>query len=572
MRYTAEQIRELLKQLDRRKASELESETLELKEWSAEWDSSEAGKKKFYRILAEYAVCFANHRGGTLVLGVKDRVQGYKRAITGCGVYNLNEIRMRIYEMTDPKILVEVEELPIDELGIRLLLIHFPSGIGVHTTTDGVAKVRIGTDCKPMTGSMRQQRLIETGQLDITAQPLDTPPQELVDPNEMARLRRLIEARKPHTTLLKLRDSELMEQVGITQEGRLTLAGLLLVGTERAIRQYVPFHSIEYLRMKSDIEYERREIYTCGLLNALESVGRNISLYNTITTVKAGLYHYEIKDFPEESYREALLNAVQHRDYTQPSAVFVKHHANRLEISNPGGFPWGISTENILRQDSRPRNRHLTEILRRIGLVEKAGVGVKRIFYIQLISGKRPPEYWTDGASVRITLFNGAIDEAFVRLLRKREREGHAVSLDELIVLAALVRQRELSLPDAARLLQLNYERTRECLMQMVRNGLLERSGIRKGQVFRLSSSVYRELGESVAYIRERGIDALRHEELILSYVRQFGSISNRQVRELLGVDKFTASKTLRRLVDAGKLKRIGSGDKNAAYVLETSD
>jgi ATP-dependent DNA helicase RecG len=90
--------------------------------------------------------------------------------------------------------------------------------------------------------------------------------------------------------------------------------------------------------------------------------------------------------------------------------------------------------------------------------------------------------------------------------------------------------------------------------------------------VFRLSSSVYRELGESVAYIRERGIDALRHEELILSYVRQFGSISNRQVRELLGVDKFTASKTLRRLVDAGKLKRIGSGDKNAAYVLETSD
>ena len=371
------------------------SETLEFKEWSAEWDSSEAGKKKFYRTLAEYAVCFANQRGGTLVLGVKDRVQGYERAITGCGVYNLNEIRLRIYEMTDPKILVEVEELPIEELGVRLLLIHFPSGIGVHTTTDGGAKVRISTDCKPMTGSMRQQRLVETGQLDITAQTLDAPTQELVDPNEMARLRRLIEARNPHATLLKLRDSELMEQVGITQEGRLTLAGLLLMGTEGAIRQYVPFHSIEYLRMKSD-----------------------------------------------------------------------------------------------------------------------------------------------------------------------------SVGLDELIVLAALVRQRELSLPDAARLLQLNYERTRECLMQMVRNGLLERSGIRKGQVFRLSSSVYRELGESVAYIRERGIDALRHEELILSYVRQFGSISNRQVRELLGVDTFAASRMLKKLVDAGKLIRVGYGKKHATYVL----
>jgi ATP-dependent DNA helicase RecG len=176
--------------------------------------------------------------------------------------------------------------------------------------------------------------------------------------------------------------------------------------------------------------------------------------------------------------------------------------------------------------------------------------------------------YWTDGASVRITLFNGAIDEAFVRLLRKREREGDMVSLDELILLAALVRQRELSVPDAARLLQLNHARTRECLMQMVHKGLLERSGVRKGLVFRLSSSVYRELGESVAYIRERGIDALRHEELILTYVRQFGSITNRQVRKLLGVDTFVASRTLKKLVDAGKLSRIGSGKKHTAYVL----
>lgn len=77
------------------------------------------------------------------------------------------------------------------------------------------------------------------------------------------------------------------------------------------------------------------------------------------------------------------------------------------------------------------------------------------------------------------------------------------------------------------------------------------------------------ELGESVAYIRERGIDALRHEELILSYVRKFGRITNRQVRELLGVDIYKASRILKELVKAGKLRRIGTGDKNASYELE---
>ncbi len=98
---------------------------------------------------------------------------------------------------------------------------------------------------------------------------------------------------------------------------------------------------------------------------------------------------------------------------------------------------------------------------------------------------------------------------------------------------------------------------------------MLRRSGIRKGQGFRLSSSVYRELGESVAYIRERGIDSLRYEELILSYVRQFGTITNRQVRELLGVDIYKASRILKGLVKAGKLRRIGTGDRNASYELE---
>ncbi|OYT69920.1 MAG: hypothetical protein CFK49_12030 [Armatimonadetes bacterium JP3_11] len=174
MRYAAEQIRSLLQRLDHQKASELESETLEFKEWDKDWEQGQ-GRRDFYRLLAEYAVCFANQRGGTLVLGVKDKVKGFARAIKGCGAYDPVEIRTRIYDMTDPKILVEIEDLWIDELGVRLLLVHFPSGIGIHTTTDGVAKIRIGADCKPMTGSMRQQRLVEIGVVDVTAQTIDAP-------------------------------------------------------------------------------------------------------------------------------------------------------------------------------------------------------------------------------------------------------------------------------------------------------------------------------------------------------------------------------------------------------------
>jgi len=567
MRYTAETIRALLNELDRRPAAELESETLEFKEWSREWEQGESGRRKFYRLLAEYAVCFANHKGGALVLGVRNRVKGRAHAITGCGVYNLAELRARIYDLTDPHILVETEELTLDDWGVRLLLIHIPQGVGVHTTTDGVAKVRVGTECKPMTGTMRQQRLIEAGLVDFTDTLLPCSAEEAFDPLELARLRRLLEARKPNSPLLRLQPEPLLEQIGATREGRPTVAGALLIGKEAILQKYLPQHTIEYLRMQSDIHYERREIYTCGLLRALEEVERNIELYNRITVVKAGLFHYEVKDFPEETYREALLNAVQHRDYFSPSAVFVKHYADRLEISNPGGFLAGISPENILRQDSHPRNRRLTEALRRVGLVERAGLGVQRMFYAQLTAGKPPPEFQSSGASVRVIVYDGALDEGFTRFVRQREREGKSLGLDELLVLFALRRQRELTPVDAAQILQLNLAQTRAILMRMVRDGLLERSGSRRAQMFRLSGAVYQQLGESVAYIREAGIDALRHEELILSYVRQFGAINNRITRELLGVDVNTAKRLLTKLHKEGKLARIGKR-RAAHYVM----
>lgn len=420
MRHDRREILGILQHLDKKSAADFESETLEFKGWSKEWNTN---PKKLYRLLAEYAVCLANHKGGTIVLGVRDNVSGKEHAITGCGSYNLHEIRTRIYDLTDPKLLVEAEELLLDELGVRLLLIHVPQGISaVHTTTEGIAKIRVGTECKPMTGSMRLQRLTLSGELDLTAEPIAELGQDDLDPDSIRRLRKLVQIRLPHSPLVNLDETQFLEQIGITREGVPTGAGILLVGRERVIRKHFPNHEVEYLRMKyNEVEYERRETFHRGLLHILDAVYENIELYNTVTPVQAGLFRYEIKDFPEEAYREAILNAVLHRDYLAPGSVFIKHYPDRMEISNPGGFLAGITPDNILRQDSHPRNRHLAEILRRIGLVEKAGMGVKRMFHSQLLAGKQPPSYWTNGKAVRVVLRNGTVDADFVRFVYQQD-------------------------------------------------------------------------------------------------------------------------------------------------------
>ncbi|HEC93167.1 MAG TPA: hypothetical protein ENI51_09280 [Candidatus Atribacteria bacterium] len=561
MRHSKEQILKFLKQLENKKAEEFESETLDFKEWISD-------RKKLYKKLIEYAVCFANQKGGTLVLGVRDRARGREKAITGCTGYNIDEIKTNIYEATDPKILVDIEEVFIDGIGVTILLIHIPQGIGIHTTTGGTSKIRIGKDCKPLTGSMRQKRLVELGFMDLTAEIIEGLSYDDLDKVEIQRLKNILRARKPESSLLKLSDRDLLKQIGIIKNGYPTIAGLLLVGKEEDIEKYVHFHEVTYLHMANDINYDKRIDGKNGILCLLEDIYRNIEHYNKITTVKIGLFHFEIKDFPEDTYREAILNAILHRDYTSLGSVFIKHYDDRIEISNPGGFIGGITPENILRQDSKPRNRYLAEVLRKIGLVEKAGMGVKRMFYTQLASGKELPSYFSAEHFVKVIIKDGTIDEPFVKFVKESEKQGKWVRFDELLILSVLRRQRELSLKEAASILQLDVSRTREILMKMIKRGFLEKSGVKKGLIYRLSSNIYKQLGESVSYIREKGIDEVRYPELILEYVKNYGSITNRQVRELLGVDKYKASRVLKKLIHSGKLKRIGRGKKDARYIL----
>lgn len=559
MRYSKEEILTILDQLENKKAKELESETLDFKEWIT-------NPKELCKTIAEYAVCFANQKGGTMVLGVRDNVKGRENAVTGCSGYNIHEIKSSVYEATDPKILIDIEELNFEETGVTLLLVHIPQGIGVYTTTDGTGKIRIGKTCKPLTGSMRQRRLVELGLLDVSGEAISKLSEEDLDKLEIERLRNIIRARNPKSSLLKLGEKELLKNIGIIKDNIPTVAGVLLVGKEETIEEHAPAHEVIYLHMKNDVSYDQRSDCKKGILHILEDIYKNIEIYNKITTIKMGLFHFEIEDFPKDTYREAILKALLHRDYSEGGAVFIKHYKDRIEISNPGGFISGITPENIIRQDSRPRNRHLAEALRRIGLVEKAGMGIKGMFYTQLASGKETPTYSSDEHNVRVVIKNGTLDEPFVRFIKESEKKGKELGLEELLILSILKRQREVSLNEAIHILQLDALRTREILMKMTNRGYLEKSGIKRGQVFRLSGNLYKQLGESISYVRERGIDEVRYPELVLKFVKEYGSISNRQVRELLGVDRNRAFRILSQLEAGKKIKKIGSG-RGATYV-----
>lgn len=403
---------------------------------------------------------------------------------------------------------------------------------------------------------------------------------EAVDPIETERLKRIIAAKEPASPLLGLTLEELLTALGIlNSQGQLTVAGMLLVGKEEIIPQVVPGHSAIYLHMKNDVEYDRRLNSTKPLLALLEDFTASVEPHNRIFTLKFGLFHFEIADFPQEVYREALLNAFTHRDYSILSPVYLRHFSTRLEVSSPGGFLSDVTPENIIGHEPISRNPLLAAILERIRLVERAGMGVKRMFQILLSYGKEPPVYEAGANYVRVTLrsgrADGKIDEQFARFVVSCQQEGKELGLADLLVLNWLKRNREIDLSEAKTILGRSEKEAHEVLTSMVNRGLLEQFGEKKGRVYRLSKRVYARLRRSITYSPFRRAESAYAESAIMGYLEEMpGSteerfITNEIVRTLLRVSPHQASYILSQLVKKGKLILIGKG-RSARYCLSS--
>ena len=553
----------LLDRLDNETADDLESEMLDFKPWLSDI-------KDNLQVAFETAACFANYEGGVVVFGVKDRTKGRDKAINGCSRYDLDVWRRGIYDSTRPHLTVEIEEIEVPEG--TLLTVRVPKGpTPPYGTASGLFKVRVGKNCMPLDPDTFQRRQVSAGAIDWSAQPAEDIHIEDLDPLEIARLRNVIRSNRTESPLLDLSDEELFEAIGAVRAGKVTRAGFLLLGRADLLSSYLPHHEVIYLHTVSPIDLDGRLDLKTPLLFILERLAEVINVRNPFQTLKTGLYHTNIPDYPEEVFREAILNALIHRDYLEGGSVYVRHNDREMVISSPGGFIGGITPRNILHHEPRARNRLLAEMFQKIGLVERAGIGRRRIFIPSLAYGKRPPQYESDEHTVVLTLFNGYFDEALASFVASEGREGRDFDLVDLLLLSYLQEHPEIDVPTAAGVTQLAEVRARDLLdrLSQAPNAWLERHG----RTYRLSPFASARLLSRAAYTRARGLDKARWPELIRSYVEQHGSINNAECRELLGLGssasaQVKASRLLSKLSGPGGfLVSTGKG-KSTQYIM----
>ena len=529
------------------------------------------------RDLVEVIVCLANRTGlapAYLLIGVEDdgRITGARprHGETTDPV----RIATLIANRTRPSIAVRAESVTIDRKPV--LVVEVPAQRHPVATSEGLFLRRtLGGDgrpaCMPMDAYAMQSLQADRGLLDPSAQIVAEARWEHLDPLEFERFRRSVRERRGRSdeSLIDLPDLDLAKALGVVDANGsvrgVRLAALLLFAKEDALRRFMPAHEVAFQVLRG-LDVEVNDFFRWPLLRVMEECEARVRARNREQELMVGLLRVGVPDYPERALREALANALIHRDYQRLGAVHFQWQTDQIEISSPGGFPEGVRLDNLLVTAPRPRNPLLADAFKRAGIVERTARGIDTIFFEQLRNGRPAPSYErSNEATVSVVVPGGAANLDFVRLLVTEAQQGRALALDELLILNALWQTRSVTTDDAARLVQKPEAQTRTALHRLVEAGLVEERGQKRSRSWHLSAATYRLLGDKAGYVRQRGFEPLQQQQMVLQYVEKHGRITRREAAELCRIASHQARDLLARLSARGDLVMRGRG-KGAFY------
>lgn len=503
--------------------------------------------------ISEYAVGIGNAGGGWLVMGITDRPPRRIVSFDLPSEKDMARIRESVADSTGIHIRIEIVET-CDGPVLATCIPGRPRGIPFHTKS-GKYLTRLGEGLRGLTPAEIDAIRREAG-AELTALPISEPVERIVSAAGIEELRRLMTEAGAADDLLRLSDDDLLRSLGVLdREGRILVAGLLLVGTPEAIRRHLPHAQWQFRRMKSDTEYDQAEDGRDCLPFALRRLRLLADANNPIVTIPGRLVHPEFPRYPSLALRELLINALAHRDYEAPGAVALKLYPDRLELSNPGSFVGGITPANILHHPSTPRYPTLFQALTRMRLANAANLGVPRVFRDLLAEGKEPPTYWTSASAVRVTVTGQDARREFLALV-----ENHpGLDVDHLLVIHYLTRHREISARAAAEMCQRPPETAREILGELAtRWRLLEvGGGAGSGRYYRLSRAAYQALDGTLRYHIDQRL-ALENARARVLTVLAERSLSNSEVREITQLSRYQSLRLMTTLREEGLVELRG--------------
>lgn len=521
--------------------------------------------------LVEAVTCMANSRGGTLLVGVEDHGE-----ITGCAPWHGEitdppRLEALIQNRTRPPLPTAVEVVTVD--GMDVVVVRIPEAQMPVGTNRGMYQRRaLRTDGLPECVAYEPHALMmssfSASGRDWAQLPALGATFGDLDPAEFERFRAMCAASGGDRSLAELADAEILRALGLLDQPGYdtpTLGAVLLFGREPALARWVPNHEVRF-QVLERTKLQTNDILRSPLFKAAEQIQERLDVRNVEDEMHWGMLRISLPRLPARAAREAVANALVHRDYTALGAVAVSIADDVFSVRSPGGLPRGVTLENLI-EASQPRSRALADAFKRAGVVERSGRGVAIMYREMLRLGRFEPDYSrTTDAEVVVSLPLGAADQELVAFVTMVQETAGELTLPELRVLHLLRSDGAMSLAELAEDLDTTKAQLRPILQSMGERGLADVRGTGRAREYHLPSSFYELAGKRVEYVRSAPVQEGRREEMVLRYVQEYGTISRSQAAELCGVTSQQASVLLRALVADGKLEMRGT-KRGAHYV-----
>ncbi len=426
--------------------------------------------------LAEAMVAFANGDGGTILVGVDESGRPAGRVLSEDMDGSLRAAELLCHP------LVQVSWEMQDLGGAQVISISVPRSTELHSLSDGRVLVRVGTFNKPLGGEAIRQLAATKSSADYEAEPVPGAARADLDDAVLAEYQ--AEREKRGRKHLGSTDELLIEIGAMTSAGQPTTSGVLLFG--RNPQAFFP-HSglvvVKFLGTEPRGEgglpgYGRREEISGPLARVVERAWQVTLEEMRIGAVVKGLEREEKTEYPPFAVREALVNAVCHRDYrVRGRRIEIRMFSDRLEVISPGGLPGFMTVDNLV-EEHFSRNPRVVNGLFQWGYIEELGLGIDKMIEEMVQGGHPPPQFKAQPHSFSVILSNVRERRAAPTWERTmNERQIHALNY---IHERGSITNREYQAlcPDVS------AETLRIDLADLVNRGILLRVGAKKGTYY----------------------------------------------------------------------------------------
>lgn len=483
-----------------------------------------------------YVVALANANGGYLVLGMED---AFPHKVVGTSQCEnaLGKLENEIYKAL--QIPVDAYEL-FDEQNNRVVVVEIPRHpIGKALRFEDVPLWRSGEELIPMPDKVLFSILQETdpdySQAICEGVTIDDLDKEAIDI-----LKEKYARKQNNPTFTSLSDRQALSDLKLIEGNKVTNAAVLLVGKAEIIQQNFPQAKVqhEFRTTEGQERFDKRLSFVAPFYILIDQLWKAVNDRNGSVPVQEGAYMFDIPFFNEEVIREVINNAFAHRDYRLASEIVIKQYPTKLSVISPGGFPIGVTLENILTVSSTPRNRLLADVLAATGIVERSGQGMDVIFRLTLSEGKQTPDYSKTNDYQVTAILSATVKDPgfalFIKSIQQELPENQKLSVFDVLTFCAI---REGKQP-----------KDKEIAKRLYSMGYLEKRGKTSAIRYILPRRYYELTGNQSEYSELTDWDDEQIWSVLFRYLKKYGTAKKTDIAKLIG--QHISDSQLRRLLE----------------------